>query len=91
MALGAQRTSVYQLILKESGFLVTEGVILGLVCSLAATRWMGNLLFGVSSWDVPTLIAVAIVLGTSAMLASLFSSTAREQLPVNPIEALRAE
>lgn len=89
MALGAQRTSVYQLILKEAGLLVAAGVILGLVCSLAATRLMGNLLFGVSSWDVPTLVAVAIILGTSAMLASYLP--ARRAASVNPTEALRAE
>ena len=89
MALGAQRTSVYQLILKEAGLLVAAGVILGLVCSLGATRLMGNLLFGVSAWDVPTLVAVAIILGTSAMLASYLP--ARRAASVNPTEALRAE
>src|SRR6204780_4828087 len=37
MALGAQRSSVYRLILKEAGWLVTAGVILGVICSLGAT------------------------------------------------------
>jgi macrolide transport system ATP-binding/permease protein len=89
MALGAQRASVYQLILKEAGFLVAAGVILGLICSLAATRLMGKLLFAVSAWDIPTLTAVALTLGTSAMLASYLP--ARRAASVNPTEALRAE
>jgi ABC-type lipoprotein release transport system permease subunit len=47
------------------------------------------MLFGVSSWDPPTLIAVAAVLGISALLASYIP--ARRAASVNPVEALRAE
>ena len=50
---------------------------------------MSGLLFGVRSWDVPTLAAVAIVLGLAAMIAS--SIPARRAASVNPVEALRAE
>src|SRR5215471_14305792 len=55
MALGARRNLVYQLILKESGWLVAIGILTGLLCSLAVTRLMTKLLFGVQSWDVSTL------------------------------------
>jgi macrolide transport system ATP-binding/permease protein len=89
MALGAQRSSVYQLILKEATWLIALGIVAGLAGSLAVTTLMGKLLFGVHSWDVPTLAAVAVLLGLSALLASYIP--ARRAASVNPVEALRAE
>ena len=89
MALGAQRSSVYQLILKEAAWLIGAGVVIGLGCSVAAATLIRGLLFGVRSWDVPTLAAVAGVLGISALLASFIP--ARRAASVNPVDALRAE
>jgi ABC-type antimicrobial peptide transport system permease subunit len=89
MALGAQRSSVYQLILKEAGSLTVVGIVSGLVSSLAATTLMRKLLFQVRSWDVPTLAAVAMVLGICALVASFLP--ARRAAAVNPTEALRME
>ena len=89
MALGAGRSSVYQLILKEAGWLTAIGIIAGLVSSLAATTLMRALLFEVRSWDVPTLGAVAGILGICALLASFVP--ARRAAAVNPTEALRLE
>lgn len=89
MALGAQRGSVYGLVLKEAGWLTAFGIVLGLICSLGAATLMSKLLFGTRSWDVPTLASVAVLLGLSALLASFFP--ARRAASVNPVEALRAE
>ena len=89
MALGAQRSSVYQLILKEASWLIALGIVAGLAGSIAVTALMGKLLFGVHSWDVPTLAAVALLLGLSALVASYIP--ARRAASVNPVEALRAE
>ena len=89
MALGAQPRSVYRLILKEAGWLTAFGIVIGMVCSVAAATLMRGLLFGVRSWDVPTLAAVAGVLGISSLLASFIP--ARRAAKVNPTEALRAE
>ena len=89
MALGAEPKTVYGLILKEAGWLTCAGILAGLICSLAATTLMRKLLFGVQSWDVPTLIAVAGVLGISALVASFLP--ARRAASVNPVDALRAE
>jgi predicted permease len=89
MALGAQRGSVYRLILKEAGTLISFGIAIGLVCSVAAATLIRGLLFGVSSWDVPTLFVVATLLGISALLASYLP--ARRAASVNPVDALRAE
>jgi predicted permease len=89
MALGAQKGSVYRLILGEAGRLILIGVIVGLAASIWASTAMGKLLFGVQRWDVGTLMLVAIVLGGSAMIASFIP--ARRAASVNPTEALRAE
>jgi predicted permease len=89
MALGAQRSSVYQLVLGEAGRLIGVGIVLGLGGAVGAAMLMRSLLFGVQAWDVGTLIAVAVVLGVSAMLASFIP--ARRAAGVNPTEALRAE
>ena len=89
MALGAEPSSVYGLILKEAGWLTGAGILAGVLCSLAATTLMRKLLFGVESWDVPTLIVVGIVLGVAALAASFIP--ARRAASVNPVDALRAE
>jgi macrolide transport system ATP-binding/permease protein len=89
MALGAQPGSVYQLILREAGRLAAAGIVIGLLCSVGAATMMRGLLFGVQSWDGPTLGAVAAALGISALLASYIP--ARRAASVNPVEALRAE
>jgi predicted permease len=89
MALGARRSSVYQLVLKEAAWLVALGIVAGLGCSIAAASLMRKLLFGTQAWDAPTFICVAVVLGASALLASYIP--AHRAASVNPVDALRAE
>jgi macrolide transport system ATP-binding/permease protein len=89
MALGAQRASVYQLILREAAWLVVIGIAAGLLSSIAASSLMRSLLFGTQAWDIPTLAVVAAVLTLSALMASYIP--ARRAASVNPVEALRAE
>lgn len=89
MALGAQRSAIYDLVLREAGWLTGAGILAGLVSALAATSLMRKLLFGVRSWDLPTLATVALVLAVSALIASYIP--ARRAAAVNPVEALRAE
>jgi predicted permease len=89
IALGAQPASVYGLILKQAGRLAALGIGVGLICSIAAATLMRNLLFGTPAWDAATLTAVAVLLGTAALLAS--DLPARRAASVSPIDALRSE
>jgi macrolide transport system ATP-binding/permease protein len=89
MALGAQRGAIQRLVLKEAGWLTGMGILAGLACSVATAHLMRSLLFNVHAWDFSTLLAVAAVLGCSALLASLIP--ARRASSVDPVKALSAE
>ncbi len=89
MALGAQRSSIYQLILKEAGWLTLIGLIIGLSGSIVAGMLMRSLLFDVRSWDMSILGAVAAVLVISALVASYIP--ARRAAKVDPLAARRYE
>jgi predicted permease len=89
MALGAQRSSVYQLIMKEAGWLAGIGIASGILCSIGAAMLMRGLLFGVQAWDSATLVAVSSVLAVSALFASYVP--ARRAAKVDPMVALRYE
>ena len=89
MALGAQPSSVYQLIMKEAAWLIAIGIVAGLVCSLGTATFLRGLLFGVQSWDAATLATVSVVLAISALLACYIP--ARRAAEVDPMVALRYE
>jgi predicted permease len=89
IALGAQRGSVYTLVLGEAGRLTAAGIGAGLVGSVGTATLMRKLLFGTAAWDAGTLLAVAAVLAASALAASFIP--AHRAASVNPVEALRAE
>ncbi|HEY3990610.1 MAG TPA: ABC transporter permease [Acidobacteriaceae bacterium] len=89
MALGAPRSAVYSLILRQAGWLTAAGLAIGLVCSVGASLLIRNLLFGVAAWDAITLTCVAVSLGLASIAASFLP--AHRAASVNPVEALRAE
>ncbi len=70
MALGAQRGDVLRLVLGEGARLAGLGVVIGIGASLAITRLMSTLLFGISATDPMTFAGVAVILSLVALLAS---------------------
>ena len=54
IALGAQRSAVYALILRQAGWLTVIGLAIGLVCSIGTARLMRSTLFGAQMWDAMT-------------------------------------
>jgi macrolide transport system ATP-binding/permease protein len=89
VALGADRRSVYELILGEAGRLIAGGLAIGAVASIGAGTLIRTLLFGTAPWDPVTLVAVAVGLAIAALLASFIP--AHRASSINPIEALRIE
>jgi hypothetical protein len=89
VALGADRRTVYELILGEAGRLIAGGLAIGAVASIGAGALIRSLLFGTTPWDFSTLVAVAVCLAGAALLASFIP--AHRAASVNPIEALRVE
>lgn len=89
MALGASRSSVITLILREGFMLIVAGAAMGLVLAAASTRFMTNQLFGVTATDPLTYIAVTSVLIVTALAACYLP--ARRASRVDPLVALRYE
>ncbi len=89
MALGAARVDVVRGVLKRGLTLLTIGLAIGLVVSLAAVRALERFLFEISPTDPATLMAVALLLTSAALAASYIP--ARRATRVDPVEALRRE
>jgi putative ABC transport system permease protein len=89
IAIGAQRADIRRLILLQGLKLTAIGVLTGLVGSLAATRLMQSVLYGVSPTDPFTLLSVAAALFSAALLACYVP--ARSAVGIEPIIALRHE
>ena len=89
MALGAQPSNVVRLVLGQGMVLVVMGVALGLGASMALTRVMTSLLFGVSATDPGTFVLVSFLLILIATLAGYIP--ARRAAKVDPMVALRSE
>jgi len=89
MALGAQRAQVLALVLREGVILTAIGVALGLAGAAGGTRLLQGMLFGITPLDPKTFVAVSLLFGLVATLASYLP--ARRATIVDPMVALRHE
>ena len=88
-ALGASRSGILSLILRQGLSLTGVGVVLGLAGAFAATRVIETLLFGVSRLDPVTYAGVVVLLAGTALVACWLP--ARRASQVDPVITLRAE
>jgi putative ABC transport system permease protein len=89
MSLGAAYRDVLGLVLRQSLTLTSIGIALGLIGAGFAGRYVESLLFGVTSLDAGTFVAVALIFVLVAALASYIP--ARRATQVDPLVALRCE
>jgi putative ABC transport system permease protein len=89
MALGADKSSVLRLVLRQGAQIGVLGVIGGTVAAWLATRMLSSMLFGVDAHDPATFLGVAASLILVVILATYVP--ARRATGVNPLMALRYE
>jgi putative ABC transport system permease protein len=89
IALGARRSDVLQMTVKQGLKLVGAGMIIGLAAAFILTRLMATLLFGITATDPITFFSISLVLLAVAILASYVP--ALRATKVDPIIALRAQ
>jgi predicted permease len=89
MALGAQRAEVLRLVLGQGLLLTLAGLAVGIAMSLALTRYLKSVLFGVTTSDLLTYAAVTSLLCLVSLVACYIP--ARRATKVDPMEALRYE
>jgi len=89
IALGAGRSNVRALVMRQGSMLAGVGIVIGIGIALLVTRSLATFLFGVSPFDPVVFTGVALLLLLASMGATYLP--ARRATQVDPIEALRAE
>ena len=89
MALGAQRSDILQLILRQALILFGAGIGMGVFLALGSTWVLHSFLFEIGPIDIVTYIVVVLLVGITALLASFVP--ARRAMAVDPMVALRYE
>jgi predicted permease len=89
VALGADRSDVFALILRGALALISVGLLLGIPLALAAGRFLGHQLYGINQHN-PFVIAISILaLSASALIAALIPAFRASS--ISPLDALRMD
>lgn len=89
MAIGAQPEQIVALVLRQAGYLVIAGILLGLVGAFGVTRYIKSLLFGVQVYDPITYVLAGVLLAAAGLIAAFIP--ARRGARIDPMRALRYE
>ena len=89
MALGAERSRISSMVLRESLLLVFCGLLIGVPAAALASRLIANQLFGLKPGDPATLLAACVLMVGVTTIASYMP--ARRAASVDPMQALRSE
>jgi predicted permease len=89
MALGASRRNIVAAVLRETFFLLTVGIAVGLVCALALARGAASLLYGIQPTNPLLLVCASALLGAIALFAGFIP--AQRAARIDPLVALRYE
>jgi len=87
MALGAARTQVVGMVMRDTLGMVSLGVLVGIPVSLAASRWIASFLYGIKAQDPLTYVAIAALVVAAGLAAAYIPS--RRASRVDPMVVLR--
>lgn len=89
LALGAEPRGIQRMILRQGGSMAAIGLLIGVALSMMLGQLLSKLLFGVTPFDVPTLVAVPAVLGSVTVIASWIP--ARRAMRLDPVAVIRQD
>jgi putative ABC transport system permease protein len=89
IALGAEPRGIQRMILRQGGTLAVTGLGIGVTASMLLGQLLSKLLFGITPFDLPTLIAVPAVLGAVTVIASWVP--ARRAMRMDPVAVIRQD
>ncbi|MGB0124842.1 MAG: ABC transporter permease [Silvibacterium sp.] len=89
MALGADRSKIRNLVVRQGMALALAGVLIGTGAAFGLTRLIASFLFGVKSWDPIVFVTVPFLLAAVALVAVWLPAQRASKL--DPMEALRVE
>jgi predicted permease len=89
MALGAERGHILGLVMRQAGWMLASGIVLGVGMSVAATQLLKHFLFGVEARDAATIAAAAFLMMMVGAVAAYLP--ARRASQIEPMEVIRTE